>query len=207
MKDVKHGDRKRLFRRDGDFLEIAADVAAVAVEYGKLAYERMSGKPSDFTRDDVQADLTDRRRGYIGEFMFEAELNRLKIPHNHDNLVFKFDEDRVLVGDFDLQSFGTVEIKTMPHYARYLVIKKATWDVNIKNNKIPSYVVALKINKEENRAQLSGWLYGSEIAELPHDSYICPLAPCHCVQLDKLKPYATFEMKLYAFRDSMKHAG
>lgn len=206
MKDVrKRSDRKRLFKRvneeDGEYLESAGDLAEVNQAYARLAVERMKNKAINFERETTEQDLNDKSRGFIGQRLFQAELNHLGIGYMHDDLMFYFPEDRVSPGDFVIPEFGSIEIKTEQPRANYLVIKRSEWAYVVAKNLVPTYVLALRINRQETRVKLCGYLLGSEVAKLPHNDYICPITPCHCKRLDELRPYSELEEKLLKFRD------
>jgi hypothetical protein len=199
-KDVDKHNRKVLFKRVGDFVEIAPDVRGVAEEYADLGIKRMGNKALNFERNQKD-EFEDKLIGFLGQRMFQAELNRLRVPYLHDELMFLDEGDRVLVGDFEIVGFGSIEVKTLRSYCNFIAINRDLWRVHTANGRVPDYVVALKMNDAKTRAKLCGWLLGSEVADLPTIDYICPNSPCHAKRLDELRPYSEFERKLQSFHD------
>jgi len=130
------------------------------------------------------------RAWIIGQRLLQSFLNQWRIPYIHDEPVFKFMSER-LIADFVIPNFGTVEIKTRPWSTDTMIIQRASWDHYVKEEKIPDYVIALRLKPQENEAQIMGYEHGIEINKLSNAPHICIYSPCYS------KPYS----ELHDFRE------
>lgn len=170
------------------FLEISDDLADVHKSYAEMLLQRYRENIRDFfvTGNDPK----EMRQWVIGQRLFQSMLNQYRIPYIHDEPAFKFAEER-LVPDFIIPKFGEIEIKTLSMNTDTLIIKKKTWDVYVKNDTIPDYVIALMmLNREETMAEIVGYEHGKEVSGLPNAPHICIYSPCYSKLYKDLHPFS-----------------
>lgn len=98
--------------------------------------------------------------------------------------------------DFIIPGFGSVEIKTRPWDTDTMIIKKGLWDGYVREETVPDYVIALRLARAENKAQIMGYEHGTEINKLPDAPNICIYAPCYSQLYEKLHDFRELDPAL-----------
>ena len=143
--------------------------------------------------DLTSREIEDRKIGIVGQYMFMSILQEWRIPYLVDYPLFNLPEHRLFV-DFIIPGFGSVEVKSFPRYASHFIVKRRLWSAL---SKVPDFVIAIRV-LSDNLGKVEGWLAGSEVANLPHNSRVCPYEECYQTPFENLKQFQELIPKLIA---------
>lgn len=124
--------------------------------------------------------------GMAGQTAFQKVLEYLKIPYEMDNPIATTRKPY----DFKI-SLGTIEVKTVNHYSRKVIIKISEWHGN-------DYLIVWQVT--ENGIRLIGWLTQQEVEAYPirkkRTTKYNPYSTSYIIDLSDLSNSKTFITKL-----------
>jgi hypothetical protein len=129
--------------------------------------------------------------GIAGQKAFDMLLSTMKIPRDSNDPLL----DQRLQKDYDflIPAIGKIEVKTIDHYCRKILVKISEWHGN-------DYLVAWQFNEEQTKIKMIGWLTRKQVEAYPitpkGETKFNPYSDSYIIDTSKLNDSETFIMKL-----------